>query len=146
MRVPQVGFRLRTLSVVIACLAVAFAADAWNKRLRRPINRLPLASDVAQMTAISLPGLNGTGLTNEISAVRIASVLGTLAEGRVDPTPAKWVVLGTLTCKMKLGETVEIELFVVNDEEMAFRTDDQHYFRGVDARKFTALVGWRMPQ
>ena len=57
-----------------------------------------------------------------------------------DPEPAKWIVFGILRCKMQSGAVVEIGLFFADDGELAFRTDAQHYFRGVNAVKLVSTV------
>ncbi len=76
-----------------------------------------------------------------ISQERIPLVLSALSEGIVDPAPAKWAVLGNLRCEMHSGQVVDIGVYTIDDRELAFRTDQQHYFRGVDTAKLAAAVG-----
>jgi basic membrane lipoprotein Med (substrate-binding protein (PBP1-ABC) superfamily) len=77
----------------------------------------------------------------KIPPERIPLVLAALAEGTVDNDPAKWQVFGNLRCEMQSGDVIDIELFTVNDSELAFRTDERHYFRGLSAARFAAAIG-----
>ena len=77
---------------------------------------------------------------SEVPADRIPLVLAALGEATVDPDPAEWVVLGDLHCLTRSGTQLDIDLFFVDQNELALRTDGRHYFRGVSAVKLAELI------
>ena len=61
-------------------------------------------------------------------------------EGTVDNNPPSWKILGRLECVLQWREVIEVDLFFIDGKELAFRTDPEHYYRGVDASKLMAII------
>jgi hypothetical protein len=122
-------FSLRTLLIAVTLLCVYFGVSRlWHFSMS--------ASDVASMNVT----LFQPAKQIEIPSDQIAKVIDVLADARSDWNPAKWEGLGFVKCRMKSGVTIEIDLFYIDGEEMALRTDQKHYYRGVNAKRLLAMI------
>jgi hypothetical protein len=122
-------FRLRTLLIAVTVLCV------WLG-ISRVSHFSMIATDVAKMKVT----LDSTPNVIDIPDAQIPFVIEALADARADWNPAKWESVGFIECRMKSGSSVGIDLFYIDGEEMALRTDQTHYFRGADAKRLLAII------
>jgi hypothetical protein len=79
--------------------------------------------------------------SDDVSEVHdhFAQIINGLKPNRVDPHPARWVVLGSLNIETPSGRT-GIFLFYVDDEKLAFKIGDTYYLGGSKSKIDKAMA------
>jgi hypothetical protein len=131
-------FSLRTLFVVVTLAAVVCGIFLWFNRPTRPGHYLPSFA-VARMT-VAYIGLDHHDVVVDIPTKQIPLIVAAFVGGSADSSPANWIVLGALTLQSADGQEARLEVFIVDDKELAFRTDGEHYFRGVNAKPLMGIL------
>jgi hypothetical protein len=122
-------FSLRTLLIAVAAFCIYLGLSRlWHFSIA--------AADIVSMKVM----MGWPAKEIDIPSDQIVTMVDALSKARTDWSPAKWVGIGFVRCQMKSGETIEIDLFHIDAQEMALRTDQEHYFRGADAKEVLDII------
>jgi hypothetical protein len=139
--IPIAGVARRRFQFRLSDLLILFALFGLLLKLLLPA-RFPISASLASGMELRLDRRpeDAQSPACNFSKSDMQLILAEFGNATRCSSPRKWVSIGSVVCRLHSGRTVPIFMFYVDDKEMAIRTIEDGYFRGVDQAAVSQII------